>query len=135
MQAGESVTLFVLDACRNNPYISALATRGVPSAPRGLAPVEATSGTFVMFSAASGEEALDSLATDPPSEKNSLYTHHLVALVSDGRLSLQSMAQNLREMVGQAAKKVNHRQTPAYFDGLVGTVCLVKDCQAVAARQ
>lgn len=123
------VTLFVLDACRNNPYVSQIATRAAGRARLGLAPVEAARGTFIMYSADPGEEALDRLPDDPPSEKNSLYTRHLMAMLADGRLSLQNIALRLRSAVRAAAGRVNHAQTPAYYDGLVGPVCLNKDCR------
>jgi hypothetical protein len=52
-----------------------------------------------------------------------------MAMLADGRLSLQNIALRLRSAVRAAAGRVNHAQTPAYYDGLVGPVCLNKDCR------
>jgi hypothetical protein len=123
------VALFMLDACRNNPYVSRLAERGTGAIRSGLAAVDAARGTFVMYSADGGETALDRLASDPETEVNSLYTRYLAAFLSEGKDTLQSMAIRLRSDVRAAAGKVDHQQTPAYYDGLVGPVCLTDKCR------
>jgi hypothetical protein len=122
------VTLFVLDACRNNPYVARAATRTAGGVRRGLAPVDAARGTFIMYSADPGEEALDRMPDDGTADVNSLYTRYLASLLAEGTHTLQAMALRLRSAVREAAATVSHAQTPAYYDGLVGPVCLTPAC-------
>jgi hypothetical protein len=85
-----------------------------------------------MYSADPGEEAIDRLPSDGESETNSLYTRHLMPLLTSDQ-TLQAIAQHVRAEVRGAASKVKHSQTPAYYDGLVGLACLSASC-AKAAR-
>lgn len=115
------VSVLILDACRNNPFQQA-GGRSVGGS-RGLARVEAPEGTFVMFSAGTGEAALDRLG-DNDRESNSVYTRKLVPLLTQPGLSLPDMAQEVRRQVRELALTVRHRQTPAYYDEVVGRFCL-----------
>ena len=124
------LSLYILDACRNNPYKGS-PTRTI-SQTRGLAKVEAGKGTFIMYSAETGEEALDRLPGDPANIQNSIYTRRLIPLLAEGDLTLQAAAQRVRAEVLELAKRVNHSQTPAYYDGLVGLVCLSSTCSKSA---
>ena len=54
--AGNEMNILILDACRNNPLPK---TRGMD---RGLARINAPSGTFIAFAAAPGETAQDGAA-------------------------------------------------------------------------
>jgi hypothetical protein len=115
------VSLLILDACRDNPFPQP-SGRSV-GASRGLARVEAPEGTFVMFSAGTGEAALDRLsATD--ADANSVYTRRLLPLMMQPGLSLPDLAQELRRQVRELAGSVHHLQTPAYYDEVVGRFCL-----------
>ena len=120
------MTLFILDACRDNPYKSTN-TRSLAKT-RGLAKTDAAKGTFIMYSAAAGEEALDSLPDDGPSEKNSVYTRRLIPLLTAGDLGLQQIALRVRTDVRELAAKARRSQTPAYYDGLNDNVCLSTEC-------
>ncbi|HEY4164335.1 MAG TPA: caspase family protein, partial [Dongiaceae bacterium] len=59
--AGSRVNIVILDACRNNPL-----GRSVRSLTRGLAPMDATQGTFVAYSTAPGQVASDGSGRDSP---------------------------------------------------------------------
>ncbi len=125
-----TLSLFILDACRSNPYKTST-TRALAST-RGLARVEPGKGTFVMYSAEAGEEALDGLPSDSGQDKNSVYTRRLVPLLMRGDMTLQAAAQRVRAEVQELASKIRHSQTPAYYDGLVGLVCLSTTCSKSA---
>jgi hypothetical protein len=69
------IGLYILDACRDNPFVDGTG-RGIGGT-RGLARIEAPSGTFIIFSAATKESALDRLS-DNDSNPNSVYTRTLL---------------------------------------------------------
>jgi hypothetical protein len=126
------LSLMILDACRDNPYSEA-GTRSPIASSRGLARVEAALGTFVMYSAGEGQKAFDFLPDDPPQELNSVYTRKLVPLLVAQGLSLQSVAQRVRAEVQQLVAPFGI-QTPAYYDNVVGSVCLSGTCSTASAR-
>lgn len=120
------VTLMVLDACRNNPFQTP-GGRSVGGA-RGLARLAPPEGTFVMYSAAAGEEALDRLS-DTEAEPNSVYTRRLLPLLKTPGLSVQQVALKVRDDVRALASKVAHKQTPAYYDELAGPPVCLAGCE------
>ncbi len=114
------VTLIILDACRNNPFAD---SRGrAIGAARGLGRVEPPEGTFVMYSAGAGQTALDRLSDHDPNP-NSVYTRILLPLLKTPGLDLTDIARQLRLKVRDIALRVNHRQTPAYYDQMIGRFC------------
>jgi cell division septation protein DedD len=117
---GPAVSVVILDACRDNPF----AESGVRSigGMRGLARVDAPEGTFVMYSAGAGQTALDRLS-DTDANTNSVFTRSLVPLINTPGLGMQEIALKVRENVVALADSVGHRQTPAYYDQLVGRFC------------
>lgn len=115
------VSVLILDACRDNPFPQP-GGRSVGSS-RGLARVEAPEGMFVMFSAGTGEAALDRL-TNADRNVNSVYTRRLIPLITRQGLSLPDLAQEVRRQVRRLAASVRHRQTPAYYDEVIGRFCL-----------
>lgn len=115
------VALFILDACRDNPFRDGIG-RSVGGA-RGLARVEPAEGSFVMYSAGAGEQALDRLP-GADSNPNSVYTRTLLPLLATPGLSLQDVAMRVRAKVVTVARGVGRKQTPAYYDQLVGRLVL-----------
>jgi len=109
--------VFVVDACRNNPYAAAT-TRGIGGT-RGLAAVAPPKGTFVMYSAGQGQSALDRLS-DEDREPTSVYTRTLRAKMMIEGLAITDLAREVRDEVEAAANRVNHEQRPAYYDELSG---------------
>ncbi len=65
--AGNRMNIVVLDACRDNPFGDALATKG-------LAPMDAPAGTFLAYATAPGNVAEDG----DTSGSNGLYTRYLL---------------------------------------------------------
>jgi hypothetical protein len=130
-EKGTKFNLVILDACRDNPF-ERLAGRSVGSQ-RGLAMAEPPEGTFIMYSAGTGENALERL-DDADRDPNSIYTRHLLPLLRTRGLSLTEVAEQVRVIVRQTAAKARHRQTPAYYNQVVGRVCLAGgDCVAGVA--
>jgi hypothetical protein len=119
-ERGPRVSLVILDACRDNPF-SADGTRSVGGT-RGLARVEAPEGTFVMYSAGAGQSALDRLS-DNDDNANSVFTRSLVPLIKMKGLGLQDVALKVREQVVELANSAGFRQTPAYYDQVIGRFC------------
>jgi hypothetical protein len=116
--------VWILDACRDNPFTTGGKSLGGSA---GLANMEGPAGTFIFFSAGFGQTALDHLASDPPTEQNSIYTRTLLKLLpvhpSD---PVTSLAITIRPLVRDLAKP--HDQRPAYYDGLDAPWCFVT-CQ------
>jgi len=120
-EKGTRVNFVVLDACRDNPF-EQVAGRSVGTT-RGLAVTEPPEGTFIMFSAGSGESALDRLNRSD-GDTNSVYMRNLLPLLREPGLSLTDVAEQVRLRVRAMAATVSHRQTPAYYNQVLGRVCL-----------
>ena len=129
-QRKPQVSLYIVDACRDNPFVDGKG-RGLGGT-RGLARVEPPSGTFVMFSAGAGETALDRLSDDD-SDPNSVYTRTLLPSLQTPGKSITEIARDVRRGVRDLANKVNHVQTPAYYDEVVGDFCPA-GCEAKVAK-
>jgi hypothetical protein len=108
-------TLAMIDACRDNPFkISGRAIGG-----RGLAPTTAATGQMIIFSAGSGQQALDKLnATDK--NKNGLFTRIFLKEMQKPGISIDRIVRKVRSEVVELAKSVGHEQVPAIYDQVVG---------------
>ncbi|NNE22142.1 MAG: hypothetical protein HKN11_05985 [Rhizobiales bacterium] len=118
---GAVSTIFVLDACRDNPF-AATGVRSIGST-RGLARVEAPKGVFVLFSAGTGQAALDRLS-DTDSNANSVFTRKLVPLLKIPGLTHVRLAKQVQKQVSALARSVSHDQQPAYYDQIIGEIVL-----------
>lgn len=114
-ESGAAVRVFIIDACRDNPFASD-SSRGLGQA-RGLAIVEPPRGSFVLYSAGYGQTALDSLGTDDQSP-TSVYTRVLLQKLGTPGLSISQLAREVRTQVAALAVTVGHEQYPAYYDEL-----------------
>jgi hypothetical protein len=117
------LSLIILDACRDDPF--AEGTRGGHT--RGLANIkDEVKGTFIMYSAAAGEAALDRLPNEDGDNHNSIYTRSLVPLLLEEGITINQVALRVRREAGRLS---NNQQNPAYYDGLRdGTLCLSGSC-------
>lgn len=115
---GARTTLVFLDACRDNPFAASSLGRSIGGA-RGLARITAPEGTFVVYSAGAGQQALDSLAPDDPNP-NSVFTRLLLPKLKRPGLELRQLISELRIEVRDLAKTRSHAQFPAYYDELLG---------------
>jgi hypothetical protein len=125
-------SLYILDACRDNPLAKFGAKiKGTFGQARGLAKIESVYGAFVLYSAGPGEQALDALS-DNDKAANSVFTRHLLPLLRSPTASLVEVAKAVQVKVEEVArtevvadgKKVEHKQRPAYFDGILGSFYL-----------
>lgn len=115
--AGARVAIAVLDACRNNPLESGEG-RSI-GASRGLQRVAASRGVFSLYLAGYNEVALDRL----PGEQggvNSVFTRIFVKTMMQSGLTLSEIARKTINKVDSLASKAGAKQTPAYYDQIVG---------------
>lgn len=116
-QAG--VSIIILDACRDNPFpragLRSLGNR------RGLAQVMPPQGSFVIFSAAAGQAAVDTLGPNDPSA-NGLFTRHFLRALDREGIELRQLVVQVRNEVREAALEAGAsvEQFPSYYDQLLG---------------
>lgn len=104
--AGNRLNLVILDACRNNPFKGK-----IRSSNRGLARIQAASGTLVAFSAAPGQVATDGEG------KNSPYTSALIQAMQKPGLTVEHVFKQVRVEV---ERKTGGQQTPWEESSLLG---------------
>ena len=126
LQKKKVAALFIIDACRNNPFPDPgrRGDRG-DDYTRALMRVERVEGAFIMYSAGTGQKALDRLSSadiDP----NSPFTRSLLPILKTPGLSLPQIAVRARkEVIALALQaKPPHEQRPAYYDELDGEILL-----------
>ncbi len=96
--AGNTLNLVILDACRNNPFKGKLR-----SVSRGLARVQAASGSLVAFAAAPGQVAADGDGANSP------YTKALAEAMQVPGLTVEQMFKRVRISV---EAQTGGQQTP-----------------------
>jgi len=104
--AGNRLNLVFLDACRNNPF-QALSRSGT----RGLAKIDAPSGTLIAYATAPGDVALDGKG------KNSPYT---IALAKAIRQPDTRVEQALKQVRIEVRDRTGNKQTPWETSSLTG---------------
>ncbi len=127
---GAATVILILDACRDNPF--ALKAKRSIGLTRGLARMDPAEGMFVLFSAGQGQSALDRLS-DTDANPNSVFTRTLLAEMAQPGLSMVQIAKETQSKVRELAAKVDHEQTPAYYDQIIGDLYLAPE-GAVAAK-
>ena len=108
-------TLAMIDACRDNPFKST----GRNIGGRGLAPTTAATGQMVVFSAGTGQQALDRLGNNDKN-KNGVFTRTFLKEMQKPGVSIDRIVKNVREEVAELAKTVGHEQVPAIYDQVLG---------------
>jgi uncharacterized caspase-like protein len=108
-------SLAIIDACRNNPFRDA----GRAIGGRGLAPTTAATGQMVLYSAGSGQQALDRLSDRDP-VRNGVFTRVLLKEMETPGLPVGDVLRNVREEVASLAKSVGKEQVPAIYDQSLG---------------
>jgi len=109
-------TLAMIDACRDNPFKST----GRNIGGRGLAPTTAATGQMVVFSAGTGQQALDRLGNNDKN-KNGVFTRTFLKEMQKPGVSIDRIVKNVREEVAELAKTVGHEQVPAIYDQVLGS--------------
>jgi formylglycine-generating enzyme required for sulfatase activity len=119
--AGNRVNIVILDACRNNPL-----SRGLRSVSRGLARMDAPTGSFIAYATAPGEVALDGEG----GAGNSPYSTALAAAITGPPVPLEEMFRNVRVAVMEATAR---RQVPWDSSSLTGAFYFSAAGRATAA--
>jgi uncharacterized caspase-like protein len=104
--AGNRLNMIVLDACRNNPFERRLRGGG-----RGLAAMDAATGTLVAYATAPGSVAADG------SGKNGLYTGELLKALQEPGLKVEDVFKRVRVSVMELS---HGAQTPWESSSLTG---------------
>jgi uncharacterized caspase-like protein len=106
-EAASRVSIVILDACRNNPFV-----RGSRSAARGLAVMETVAkGTFIAYATAPGSTAFDG------DGRNGLYTKHLLASLKNPDSDIERVFKRVRTSVAEETKNL---QIPWDASSLLG---------------
>jgi uncharacterized caspase-like protein len=108
-------TLAMIDACRDNPFKSS----GRAIGGRGLAPTSAATGQMVVFSAGTGQQALDRLGNNDKN-KNGVFTRIFIKEMQKSGVSIDRIIKNVRNEVAELAKSVGSEQVPAIYDQVLG---------------
>jgi hypothetical protein len=96
--AGNGINIIILDACRNNPFVSKFRTSSI-----GLAKMEAPAGSILAYATAPGSVAIDGEG------RNGLYTSKLLKYINYENLSIEDCFKKVRIDV---MKKSNNQQVP-----------------------
>lgn len=110
-------TLAMIDACRDNPFKGS--GRSIGGGARGLAPTTAATGQMVVFSAGTGQQALDKLGPNDK-DKNGLFTRLFIKEMQKPGVTIDQLVRNVRNEVVSTAKSIGHEQVPAIYDQVVG---------------
>ncbi len=104
--AGNGLNIVILDACRNNPF-----ARSFRSAERGLAKMDAPTGSILAYATAPGSVAADGAG------RNGLYTAMLLKHMDAPGLEIGRLFREVRKDVVQAS---SNKQTPWESSSLMG---------------
>lgn len=123
--AGNRMNIVVLDACRDNPFADSKTASG-----KGLAPLDAPTGTFLAYATAPGNVAADGVA----GSKNGLYTGFLLQELQKPTARIEDVFKRVRFAVRKAS---NGAQIPwettsleddfVFNSGIKRTVRLTED--------
>lgn len=102
------VNIVVIDACRNNDL-----ARSWRSSTRGLARMDAPTGTFLAFATAPGKVAMDG----SKGQRNSPFTRNLLRAIQTPDLPIELMFKEVRRLV---IKETSNEQVPWDNSSLVG---------------
>lgn len=107
MEAAKSdVNIAIMDACRDNPF-----SRSFRGSAKGLAQVDAPSGTLIAFATAPGKTAADGTGN------NGVYTEALIKAIETPGMKLEEVFKQVRRMVVDRTAKA---QTPWESSSLMG---------------
>jgi hypothetical protein len=104
----QRVNIVILDACRDNAF-----SRGWRNTNRGLARMDAPSGTILAYATAPGKLASDGSA----GERNSPYTKNLLRAIQQPNVPVEQVFKDVRRMVVEQTKG---EQVPWENSSLIG---------------
>ena len=109
-------TLAMIDACRDNPFkVSGRSIGGT----RGLTPTTAATGQMIVFSAGTGQQAMDKLGPNDK-DRNGVFTRVFLKQMEAKGLTIDRIFRNVRNEVVGLTKSAGHEQVPAIYDQVVG---------------
>lgn len=108
-------SLSVIDACRDNPF----SVNGRNLGKGGLAQPLPATGQMVIYSAGTGQQALDNLGAQDQSP-NGLFTRVFLHEMMRPNLTVTEVLQNVRDKVYQQSRSIGREQVPALFDQAPG---------------
>ena len=114
--ANPDLTIFVLDACRSNPYA---ATRGASG---GLVAMEGARGALIAFSTAPGSTASDG------ADEHSPYVKHLVRAMALQDVPMEQMFKEVRRAV---VEETRGAQTPWEHSSVIGEFYVLDDAKLI----
>ena len=104
--AGNRLNIVILDACRNNPF-----ARAFRSDQKGLARMEAPTGSLIAYATSPGEVAADG------TERNGIFTKYLIKHMAAPNLPIELVLKQVRIDV---AHETNGKQIPWESSSLMG---------------
>lgn len=104
--AGNDVNIVILDACRNNPF-----ARSFRSAGKGLAQMDAPTGSLVAYATAPGSVAADGKG------RNGVYTKYLLQHMQQPGMTVEQTLKRVRKSV---LEETEGKQTPWESSSLTG---------------
>ena len=104
--AGNGLNIVLLDACRHNPF-----ARSFRASSRGLAQMDAPTGTFIAYATAPGSIAADGLG------RNGIFTHYLLNNLTKPGLKIEDVMKHVRNGVMQ---ETGNKQVPWQVSSLTG---------------
>jgi len=117
---GARTAVLILDACRNYPEQIAVTRSLSADAPAAFSStLSGNRGSFIIYSAGAGQYAFDSGGYGDE-DANSFFTRELLKLMPRPHMSIRDLSIELRKNVEAVAAEYGLRQTPAYYDELVG---------------
>jgi uncharacterized caspase-like protein len=110
------VNVMILDACRDNPF-----ERRVRGSSRGLAPIDAATGTLIAYATQPGAVAADGDGVNSP------YTEALLRVLPEPCLKIEEIFKKVRAYV---LERTSERQEPWESSSLVGDL-IINPCQRI----
>jgi uncharacterized caspase-like protein len=104
--AENDLNIVVLDACRDNPF-----SRSFRTSSRGLARMDAPTGTFIVYATGPGSVASDGEG------RNGIFTHHLLENMSEPGLKIEDVMKKVRTGVMEGT---GNKQVPWQASSLTG---------------
>lgn len=120
--AKNRMNIMILDACRNNPFSRSWRSTG----DKGLAQLNAPTGSFIAFATAPGREAADG------AKEHGLYTEALLAQLREPGMELEKVFKRTREKVIAAS---HGQQTPWESNSTVGDFFFVPAQKPVGSME
>lgn len=119
--AKSDVNIVVLDACRDNPF-----ARSFRSASKGLAQIDAPTGTIIAYATSPGKTASDGKG------KNGAYTEALIQAMESPDLKVEEVFKRVRKLV---LDKTNSIQVPWESSSLVGDFRFIRTASSADSNQ